>query len=34
MFNNVNQVLNIDKRVFESRTTLAEGNNSKCCCQQ
>ena len=34
MFNNVNQVLNIDKPAFESRTTLAdgEGNQTKCPC--
>lgn len=33
MFNNVNQqVLNIYKRALESRTSLGEGNNSKCCC--
>ena len=34
MFNNVNQALNIDKRVFESRTSLGDGNKTKCCCQQ
>lgn len=33
MFNNVNQqVLNIYKSALESRTSLGEGNNSKCCC--
>lgn len=35
MFNNVNQqVLNIYKRASESRTSLGDGKQTKCCCQQ
>ena len=32
MFNNVNQVLNTSKFNVESRTSLGEGNQTKCCC--